>query len=42
MHSCTRAVNQLGVDHTRLAYRYAGRDFRLIDVYGEVVEDLLV
>jgi hypothetical protein len=31
----------LGVDHTRLTYRYAGRDFRLTDVYGEVVKDLL-
>jgi hypothetical protein len=33
MHSCTRAVNQLGVDRTCLTYRYAGRDFRLTDVY---------
>jgi len=32
----------LGVDHTKLTYRYAGRDFRLTDVYGEVVKDLLV
>ena len=32
----------LGIDHTRLTYRYAGRDFRLTDVYGEVVKDLLV
>jgi hypothetical protein len=31
----------LGLDHTRLTYRYAGRDFRLTDVYGEVVHDLL-
>ena len=35
-------LNQLGVDHARLTYRYAGRDFRLTDVYGEVVKDLLV
>ncbi len=35
-------LNQMGVDHTRLTYRYAGRDFRLTDVYGEVVKDLLV
>jgi hypothetical protein len=34
-------LNQLGVDHTKLTYRYAGRDFRLTDVYGEVVRDLL-
>ena len=32
----------LGIDHTKLTYRYAGRDFRLTDVYGEVVKDLLV
>ena len=31
----------LGLDHTRLTYRYAGRDFRLTDVYGEVVKDIL-
>ena len=35
-------LNQLGVDHTRLTYRYAGRDFRLTDVQGEVVKDILV
>jgi hypothetical protein len=34
-------LNQLGIDHTRLTYRYAGRDFRLTDVYGTVVKDLL-
>jgi len=32
---------QLGMDHARLTYRYAGRDFRLTDVYGEVVKDIL-
>ncbi len=31
----------LGLDHTRLTYRYAGRDFRLTDVYGRVVHDIL-
>jgi arylsulfatase A-like enzyme len=31
----------LGVDHTKLTYRYAGRDFRLTDVFGEVVKDIL-
>ncbi len=34
-------LHQLGIDHTRLTYRYAGRDFRLTDVFGEVVTDLL-
>jgi hypothetical protein len=32
----------LGMDHTKLTYRYAGRDFRLTDVFGEVVKDILV
>ncbi|MCC6367458.1 MAG: DUF1501 domain-containing protein [Bryobacterales bacterium] len=32
----------LGMDHTRLTYRYAGRDFRLTDVFGEVVKDILL
>ena len=32
---------QLGIDHTRLTYRYAGRDFRLTDVFGDVVTDIL-
>jgi len=31
----------LGFDHTRLTYRYAGRDFRLTDVYGNVVRAVL-
>lgn len=34
-------LNQLGVDHKKLTYRYQGRDFRLTDVHGHVVEDLL-
>ena len=31
----------LGIDHTRLTYRFLGRDFRLTDVFGDVVTDLL-
>jgi len=31
----------LGLDHEKLTYRYAGRDFRLTDVYGEVVKEIL-
>lgn len=31
----------LGFDHERLTYRYAGRDFRLTDVHGRVVHDIL-
>lgn len=35
-------LHQLGLDHERLTYRYAGRDFRLTDVHGRVVRELLV
>ena len=31
----------LGLDHEKLTYRYAGRDFRLTDVHGRVVTDLV-
>jgi uncharacterized protein (DUF1501 family) len=31
----------LGFDHERLTYRYAGRDFRLTDVHGQVVRELI-
>ena len=34
-------LHLLGLDHTKLTYRYAGRDFRLTDIYGEVVDDIL-
>jgi hypothetical protein len=34
-------LHLLGLDHTRLTYRYAGRDFRLTDVKGEVVKEIL-
>ncbi|MFN9270528.1 MAG: DUF1501 domain-containing protein, partial [Planctomycetaceae bacterium] len=34
-------LHLLGLDHERLTYRYAGRDFRLTDVAGEVVTGLL-
>lgn len=33
-------LHALGLDHKRLTYRYAGRDFRLTDVYGRVVNGL--
>ena len=32
----------LGIDHTRLTFRFQGRDFRLTDVHGEVVKDILL
>jgi hypothetical protein len=34
-------LHLLGFDHERLTYRYAGRDFRLTDVHGHVVRDLI-
>ena len=34
-------LHLLGLDHTRLTYRYAGRDFRLTDIHGEVVHEIL-
>ncbi|HYO80767.1 MAG TPA: DUF1501 domain-containing protein [Bryobacteraceae bacterium] len=34
-------LHSLGFDHTRLTYRHAGRDFRLTDVHGNVVQALL-
>lgn len=34
-------LHQLGIDHEQLTYRYQGRDFRLTDVHGHVVHDIL-
>lgn len=34
-------LHALGMDHTKLTYRYSGRDFRLTDVAGNVVHDIL-
>ena len=34
-------LRQLGLDHTKLTYRYSGRDFRLTDVAGEVVREII-
>jgi uncharacterized protein (DUF1501 family) len=35
-------LNQMGLDHTRLTFRFQGRDYRLTDVHGNVVKDILV
>jgi hypothetical protein len=35
-------LHLMGLDHTRLIYRFQGRDFRLTDVSGNVVRKLLV
>ena len=34
-------LHRLGLDHERLTYRYAGRDFRLTDVHGSVINELI-
>ncbi len=34
-------LNRLGVDHTRLTYKFQGRAFRLTDVHGNLVKDIL-
>lgn len=34
-------LHQLGIDHKRLTYQHAGRDFRLTDVYGRVIKDVM-
>ncbi len=34
-------LHLLGMDHTRLVHRYQGRDFRLTDVHGEVIRDIV-
>jgi hypothetical protein len=34
-------LHLLGLDHEQLTWRHLGRDFRLTDVYGEVVREIL-
>lgn len=34
-------MHLLGIDHTRLTYRYQGRQFRLTDVHGHVITGIL-
>jgi hypothetical protein len=34
-------LHLLGLDHLKLTYKFAGRDFRLTDVEGEVVHEIL-
>jgi hypothetical protein len=34
-------LHMLGIDHKRLTYRHAGRDFRLTDVHGQVIQDII-
>jgi uncharacterized protein (DUF1501 family) len=35
-------LHLMGIDHERLTYRYSGRDFRLTDVHGRVVREILL
>jgi len=35
-------LHLMGLDHERLTYRYSGPDYRLTDIYGKVVHDILV
>ncbi|HKS37395.1 MAG TPA: DUF1501 domain-containing protein [Verrucomicrobiae bacterium] len=35
-------LHQLGIDHERLTYKFQGRNFRLTDVHGNVVKDILI
>jgi len=42
MHDLHATVlHQMGLDHKRLTYRYSGRDFRLTDVHGELIHDII-
>ncbi len=34
-------LHQLGIDHEKLTYRHGGRDFRLTDVYGDVLRSIV-
>jgi hypothetical protein len=34
-------LHLLGLDHLRLTYRYAGHDFRLTNIHGNVVSDII-
>jgi len=42
IHDLNATILQcLGINHEQLTYRFQGRDFRLTDVHGNVVQDLL-
>jgi hypothetical protein len=42
IHDFHAAILALGLDHEKLTYRYAGRDFRLTDVDGNVVKAIMM
>jgi len=35
-------LHLLGIDHEELTYRFSGRDIRLTDVHGKIIEDILL
>ena len=41
MTSSATILHLFGLDHTRLTYRFNGRDFRLTDVAGNVIREIL-
>ncbi|HCD02804.1 MAG TPA: DUF1501 domain-containing protein, partial [Planctomycetaceae bacterium] len=34
-------LHQMGIDHEQLTYRFSGRDYRLTDVHGRVLHELI-
>ena len=34
-------LHLMGIDHSKLTYRYSGRDFRLTDVFGNIQHDII-
>ena len=34
-------LHLMGLDHEKLTYRYSGRDYRLTDVHGHVIHDIM-
>ena len=34
-------LHLLGIDHEKFTYRYQGRDFRLTDVHGKILKDII-
>ena len=34
-------LHQMGIDHTRLTHRFQGRDYRLTDVHGNIVQGII-
>ena len=41
MNPHATVLHQIGLDHAKPTYRYSGRDFRLTDVHGHVIRDIL-